>query len=87
MEKRGRLEFVQVLRLMEVFRAEDVTAAVKGALSLGAISFDAVKHLVLCRIEKRPPRLDLSAYPYLPDATVKTTKAADYAILTTRGMA
>ena len=87
LEKRGRREFVQVLRLMEVFRAEDVTAAVRGALSLGAISFDAVKHLVLCRIEKRPPRLDLSAYPYLPDATVKTTKAADYAILTTGGVA
>ena len=42
---------------------------------------------MLCRIEKRPPRLDLSAYPYLPDATVKTTKAADYAILTTGGVA
>ena len=67
MEKRGRREFVQVLRLMEVFRAEDVTAAVRDALSLGAISFDAVKHLVLCRIERRPPRLDLSAYPYLPE--------------------
>ena len=87
METRGRREFVQVLRLMEVFCAEDVTAAVRGALSLGAISFDAVKHLVLCRIEKRPPRLELSAYPYLPDATVKTTKAADYAILTTGGVA
>ena len=42
MEKRGRREFVQVLRLMEVFRAEDVTVAVRGALSLGAISVDAV---------------------------------------------
>ena len=34
------------------------------------ISFDAVKHLVLCRIERRPPRLDLKIYPYLPQATV-----------------
>ena len=51
--------------MLEVFRAEEVTAAVRSALSLGAISFDAVKHLVLCRIAKRPPRLDLSAYPYL----------------------
>ena len=33
---------------------------------LGAIGFDAVKHLVLCRIERRPPKLDLTAYPYLP---------------------
>jgi hypothetical protein len=87
LEKRGRREFVQVLRLMEVFRTEEVTAAVRSALSLGAISFDAVKHLVLCRIEKRPPRLDLSAYPYLPGATVQTTKAADYAVLTSGGAA
>ena len=33
---------------------------------LGALSFDAVKHLVLCRLEGRPPRLDLELYPYLP---------------------
>ena len=26
------------------------------------IGFDAVKHLVLCRIEKRPPRLNLLAH-------------------------
>ena len=25
-----------------------------------------VKHLVLCRLEGRPPRLDLELYPYLP---------------------
>jgi hypothetical protein len=27
-----------------------------------------VKHLVLCRIERRPPRLDLEVYPFLPRA-------------------
>ena len=32
--------------------------AVKDALRLGAIGDDAVKHLVLCRIERRPPKLD-----------------------------
>jgi hypothetical protein len=31
---------------------------VKKALKLGAVGFDAVKHLVLCQVEKRPPRLD-----------------------------
>ncbi len=45
------------------------------ALRLGAIGFDAVKHLVLCRIERRPPRLDLKVYPYLPRARVATTSA------------
>ena len=33
--------------------------AVRDALRLGAVSFDAVKHLVLCRVEGRPQRLDL----------------------------
>ena len=27
----------------------------KDAIRLGALSFDAVKHLVLCRLEGRPP--------------------------------
>ena len=29
-----------------------------------------MKHLVLCRIERRPPRLDMTVYPYLPQAHV-----------------
>jgi hypothetical protein len=49
-----------------------VTAAVGDAIARGAIGFDAVKHLLLCRIERRPPRLDLTNYPYLPRATVAT---------------
>jgi hypothetical protein len=32
-----------------------VLAGVKEAIARGAIGFDAVKHLVLCRIERRPP--------------------------------
>ena len=45
---------------------------------VGAIGYDAIKHLVLCRIERRPPRLDLDIYPYLPRARVETTKPASY---------
>ena len=41
----------------------------------------AVKHLVLCRIERRPPKLDLVAYPYLPRVTVATTQAKAYLAL------
>jgi len=78
MGKRGKREFVQVLRLMEVFRAEDVLAGVRDALARGVIGFDAVKHLTLCRIERRPPRLDLTVYPYLPQAHVATTSAKAY---------
>ena len=40
----------QVLRLLETFSRQEVAAAVKDATRLGAISFDAVKHLVLCRL-------------------------------------
>jgi transposase len=78
MGKPGKREFVQVLRLVETFRIEDVTAAVGDAIARGVIGFDAIKHLVLCRIERRPPRLDMTFYPYLPKATVATTSARDY---------
>ena len=48
------------------------------AIARGAVGFDAIKHLVLCRIERRPPRLDMAIYPYLPRATVTTTSARSY---------
>jgi hypothetical protein len=76
--KRGKREFVQILRLLEAFRPEDVLAGVREAIARGAIGVDAVKHLVLCRIERRPPRLDLTVYPYLPRARVATTSAKAY---------
>jgi hypothetical protein len=78
MGKQGKREFVQVLRLMEAFKIEEVTAAVRDAIARGAIGFDAVKHLTLCRIERRPPRLDMTIYPYLPKAVVATTSAKAY---------
>ena len=78
MGKQGKREFVQVLRLMEAFKIDEVTAAVREAIARGAVGFDAVKHLVLCRIERRPPRLDMTIYPYLPKATVATTSARSY---------
>ncbi|MEY4932175.1 MAG: hypothetical protein RLZZ403_495 [Pseudomonadota bacterium] len=78
MGKQGKREFVQVLRLMEVFRIDDVAAGVRDAIDRGVIGFDAVKHLVLCRIERRPPRLDMSVYPYLPHASVALTSARTY---------
>ena len=84
MGRRGKREFVQVLRLLETFSHQEVHHAVKDALRLGALSFDAVKHLVLCRIEGRPPRLDLELYPYLPRVSVKLTRAHDYMTLLSR---
>lgn len=83
MERRGTREFIQALRLMEVFPLDVVAGAVTDAIRLMAPSFDAVKQLVLCRIERRPARLDLTAYPYLPRPNVRATVAADYAALMT----
>ena len=83
MDKQGKREFVQVLRLMEVFPLDEVAAAVRDAIARGAIGFDAVKHLILCRIERRPPRLDMTVYPYLPRAQVTMTSAKTYMSLLT----
>ena len=47
-------------------RPVEVTGAIEDALQLGTISFDAVEHLLLCRIERRPPRLDMENYPHFP---------------------
>ena len=76
--KHAGREYIQVLRLIEHFAFEEVTAAVEQALALNAISFDAVRHLVLCRIERRPPRLDMANWPHLPLAQVRTTRTVDY---------
>lgn len=81
MGKAGKREYVQVLRLLETFALEEVRHGVSEAIGLGAIGFDAVKHLVLCRIERRPPKLDLEIYPYLPRANVRTTSAKSYMAL------
>jgi hypothetical protein len=81
--KHGSREYVQVLRLLETFALKEVTHAIEDALGLGTLGFDAVKHLLLCRIERRPPRLDMENYPHLPLAQVRATQAADYMSLLT----
>jgi transposase len=85
MGKKGKREFVQILRLMETFSLDDVVAGINSALERGTIGFGAVKHLVLCRIEHRPPRLDMTLYPYLPKAHAAVTSAGDYMALLTGG--
>ena len=84
MGRRGKKEFVQVLRLLESFSMGEVHSAIKDAIRLGALSFDAVKHLLLCQLEGRPPRLDLQLYPYLPRVWVGTTSAGNYMSLLSR---
>jgi transposase len=81
LNKHASREYIQVLRLLETFALAEVTYAVEQALRLGTISFDAVRHLLLCRIERKPPRLDLQNWPHLPLASVRTTQATDYMAL------
>ena len=81
LNKHASREYVQVLRLLETFSIEELTLAIEDALQLGTIGFDAVKHLLLCRIERRPPRLDMQNYPHLPMAEVRATQASDYMAL------
>jgi len=78
MQTRGRREYIQVLRLLEHFSLTQVEHAIKQAIGLGAVGFDAVKHLILCAIEQRPAKLDLTLYPYLPSANVGSTEPRAY---------
>ena len=82
---RGKREYIQVLRLHEDFPARQVAAAVRDAVKRRLIGFDAVKHLLLARIERRPVHLDLSRYPHLPRPFVAATRSADYATLLAAG--
>lgn len=81
--KRGKREYVQILRLLEIFPLDLVQRAAADAHQWQAISFDAVKHLLLCRLEQKPPRLDLENYPHLPAVNVLMTLAQDYSSLLT----
>lgn len=78
MERRGRKEYIQVLRLLENFSMAQVEHAIKQVMGLGASGFDAIKHLILCALERRPAKLDLTLYPYLPSASVGSTEPGAY---------
>lgn len=84
---RGDRDFIAVLRLHEGFTPEQVHAAVQAALRLRALSYDAVKHLLLAALEGRPERLDLALYPHLPVAQVQTTEPLAYNALLTEAAA
>ena len=74
MDQRGRKEYLQVLRLLETFDLAQVERGIQQALSLDAPSVDAVKHLILCALEQRPAKLNLTLYPYLPEACVRSMR-------------
>jgi len=66
---------------MATFPLAEVAAAARQALALRVVGFGAVKHLLLCALDRCPPKLDLENYPHLPLAEVALTRAADYQAL------
>ena len=64
-----------VLRLHEDFPARQVAAAVRDAVKRRLIGFDAVKHLLLARIERRPV---ISTCRAIRSPSVAATRSADY---------
>ena len=70
MGKAGKREYVQVLRLLETFALAEVHGAVRDALRLGAIGYDAVKHLVLCRVDRGSQYLSIKYSERLADAGI-----------------
>jgi hypothetical protein len=76
MGNRGKREFIQAPRLIEVFPETLVAAAALDAIRLGAFSFDASSNSSSQRSNTDP-----QTSIYLPAANVKTTSAADYMVL------
>lgn len=58
-----------------------------GRVSSQALVRYKIRQLVLCPLERRPPKLDLDVYPYLPRANVRITSAAIYMSLLSKDAA
>ena len=76
--KRGQREYVKILRLLETYGLDEVTTGLKKGLSLGVVSKDGLKHLILAEIEQRPARLDLLNFPQIPTVCVDQTPLKSY---------
>jgi transposase len=81
LKRKGKLEFIQTLRLLEVYSITELEIAIEEAIRLQVISVDAVKLLADSLREKHAPNLDLENYPHIPNVQVKQTKAKDYMFL------
>lgn len=81
LKRKGKLEFIQTLRLLEVYEMTEIEIAIEEALRLQTISVDAVKLLADSLREKSRPNLDLTQYPHIPNVQVKQTRVSDYMFL------
>ena len=74
----GKRDYVRVLRLLETYGIEDVEKGLYMAFDQGVFTIEAIKHFVLCHIEKRAPNLKVLDFPNIPVVFVQKTKAASY---------
>ena len=81
MGRRGKREYVQVLRLLEHLLPAGGGCSGKGRPPAGSHQLRCGQTPGAVPIGGRPPRLDLELYPYLPRVRVSTTSAGDYMTL------
>ena len=75
---RGRREFIQVLRLLETTKLSELCFVVAQAFERRAVSFDAIRHLLMSRQQQSIAHLDLRTYPYLRRMDIAITNPANY---------
>jgi len=74
----GKRDYIKVLRLLEVYSIDDVEKGLYLAFDQGIFSIEALKHLILRQIERRPPNLEMIDFPKVPIVCVQKTSAASY---------
>jgi transposase len=81
LKRKGKLEFIQTLRLLEIYDVTEIEIAIEEALRLQTVSVDAVKILADSLRENSIPNLNMDQYPHIPNIQVKQTQVSDYMIL------
>lgn len=78
---RGTRQFITVLQLLKEYSLEQLTRAVRRALSLGVEDPAAVRNLLLCPPEQTPSPLDLSGRSHLAAYTLAPPSLGGYEAL------
>ena len=76
--KAGIREYIKILRLLSVYEMSHVAGGIHQGIQMGVLSYDGIKHLVLCQVEEKPPRLNLLSLPAVPSVRVAQTKVSSY---------
>ena len=76
--KAGVREYIRILRLLSVHDIGHVAGGIRQGLQMGILSYEGIKHLILCQVEEKPPRLNLVSLPAVPSVRVAQTKVSAY---------